>query len=465
MNQHELRKKYPVFRYESFSVNVSDDEIRIGFQFSAPPDITFNPEIVLSPAPDVSRIAASTLDNLAFHLGMIEMVSYWKATASPLIEVLAGVLSTSQCEWWQDLFLNGMGEFFFKNSIDFTASHFLRIVSGNKSRRLTRYDGTLQKRSLLPVGGGRDSAVTGRLFREACVPFNCMMLNPTPAALKVAASLNCESPIIVQRQIQPRLLELNELGYLNGHTPFSAYLAFLNAMCLVLYDYAEVIIANERSSEEANIFYRGRSINHQYSKTYRFERRFDGYMRRYLVRNGRYRSFIRSLYELQMGLVFSLFPDVFGLPRSCNRQQKEGTWCGECAKCLSVFITTYPFVEPYDLQKIFGRDFFEDVGCAAVLEELAGLRDCKPFECVNTISETVAALILCSAKAKRLKTTLPPLLRHVDNFILPAIKVETIQAANDLIKHLDPRPRLPFRFRQLLDGGRISDEKLCSLIT
>src|SRR5204863_3654535 len=142
-----------------------------------------------------------------------------------------------------------------------------------------------------------------------------------------------------------QLLDLNARGFLNGHTPFSAYLGFLGAVSLLLYGYTDVIVSNERSSDEGNVLYRGKDINHQYSKSFRFERMFDEYLQKYLITNGRYFSFVRPLYELQIGKLFADFPEFFDLFKSCNRNRSD-SWCGQCAKCLSVFLTLYPFVPP-----------------------------------------------------------------------------------------------------------------------
>src|SRR5262249_17499882 len=149
--------------------------------------------------------------------------------------------------------------------------------------------------------------------------------------------------IIVRRVISPKLLELNDRGFLNGHTPFSAYLALLGATCMLLYGYSNVIVANERSSDEGNVTYRGQEINHQYSKSFAFETSFDQYMHKYLITSGRYFSLVRPFYELQIGQMFSAYPEFFDMFKSCNRN-RSASWCGACPKCFSVFITMYPFV-------------------------------------------------------------------------------------------------------------------------
>jgi len=213
---------------------------------------------------------------------------------------------------------------------------------------------------------------------------------------------------MIHREICPGLLELNRRGFLNGHTPFSAYPAFLGAVCMLLYGFSDVIVANERSSDEANVRYRGKDINHQYSKTFRFERLFDEYLQKHLVANGRYFSYVRPLFELQIGKLFSMFPAFFSLFKSCNRNRSD-SWCGQCPKCLSVFLTMYPFVPRSTLMNIFGSDLFEREENLPILRELAGF-EVKPFECVATITEVIGALGLCVAKANASGQPLPPVL-------------------------------------------------------
>src|SRR5207249_10128408 len=178
------------------------------------------------------------------------------------------------------------------------------------------YRGELPGRTLLTIGGGRDSALAAALLRDSGHPFTCMTLNPSTAAQTIARHVSALPTLIIRRTICPELLELNRRGYLNGHTPFSAYLAFLGAACLLLYGYSDIIVANERSSDEGNVHYRGKEINHQYSKSLRFEALFDEYLRRHLIRDGHYFSFVRPLYELQIGRLFSKFPEFFELFKS-----------------------------------------------------------------------------------------------------------------------------------------------------
>ncbi len=66
------------------------------------------------------------LNNFVFHLGLMEIPSYWKATCSPEIIVEAGSLGREQIQWWRDLIIKGMGQFFYENKIDWR-QNFLEI--------------------------------------------------------------------------------------------------------------------------------------------------------------------------------------------------------------------------------------------------------------------------------------------------------------------------------------------------
>src|SRR5215475_10917918 len=283
--------KYPVFRYESFAVEKTCSHVTAQFKFTIPPDISFAPEVHFESVQNKwNNIADEYLNNAIFHLSLIESFSYWKATASPVIEVHTGTLSEEQTHWWHDLLINSMGEFFYRNDVDFTPKDFVKIVPITGANPSKSYTGPMPIRSLLTIGDDRDSALASALLRDSERPFTCMMLNPSSAATIVARYVTARQPVIVRRAICPELLELNRRGFLNGHTPFSAYLAFLGAACLLLYGYSNVIVANERSSDEGNVRYRGEDINHQYSKSLRFEKFFDEYLSKYIGANGRYFS-------------------------------------------------------------------------------------------------------------------------------------------------------------------------------
>ena len=334
---------------------------------------------------------------------MIELFSYWKATASPEIIVKADSLNTAQIAWWKDLLLKGMGQYFYENTIDFTKPNFLTIKSLAKPSYplldLAKDRRELKERVLVPIGGGKDALVTWEILKGAKRKTTAFVLNPTNVHRQIYKVGEMKNPLIAERTIDPALLSLNRDGYLNGHTPFSAYLAFLTVLTAVLKDYKYIAISQERSSNEGNVEYLGSIINHQYSKSYDFEKRFRQYSKKYLSAKVEYFSFLRPLYELQIAQLFSAYPKYFPVFLSCNeafktdsgRRQGTGKWCNNCSKCLFTYLILSPFLTEKELNKIFKENLLEKPSIAPILQQLTGEGSFKPFECVGTAKECKAA--------------------------------------------------------------------------
>ena len=454
-----FQKKYPKFVYKNYFCKVSKNTIEIFFDFRIGSDIQFSPEITIkniTPAAFSAITAKSPtlFNNLIFHLGLIEMLSYWKATCSPTIEIQAGYLNKAQIKWWQDIIRQGMGQFFYENKINFKQQNFPKIIpvvensSLPNSLHKTVENSSLpilrENRYLIPMGGGKDSIVTLEILKKTKKDINCFVLNPTETTKKIMKIGGIKNPIIVERKIDKKLLELNRKGYLNGHTPFSAYLAFLSLVCGVVFDYKYIALSNERSSNEGNLKYLDETINHQYSKSFDFEQKFRKYYKKYLIRDIEYFSFLRPLYEIQIAKLFSKYPKYFSDFLSCNEAYKTHSgakkpfkkWCGNCSKCLFVFTILYPFIGEQKLIKIFKQNLFEKKSLLPIMKELMGDgfdklttsgfdkltrgKVFKPFECVGTKKESLAAFYLSWKKTRdRVSGKLPELLKYFEKNILP----------------------------------------------
>jgi hypothetical protein len=418
----QLRRKHPRFIYQAYALERTANVLRIRFHFTLEPDIVFTPAIAIE---SIERSRVDDLDpalveRFAFHLGLIEMLSYWKAACPREVAIEAGALDESQIGWWRDLWLRGMGEFFYVNRIDFRSPDFLRISARAPSRHAPATGNTVRhaRRSLVMVSGGKDSALALHELRAAGEQFDCLLLNPLPPAIEVAALGGCSRPLIVRRTLDPLLLELNRQGYLNGHTPFSALLAMLGITCAALFDYDRVVVSNERSADEGNVNFLGAEINHQYSKTFAFETAMRQYARTHLAPAIEYFSLLRPLFEIQVCRLFARCGEYFNAFRSCNRAQQEGAWCGHCPKCLSVFISLSPFLPLDTMRSIFGRDLFEHDDLMPPVRALLGMEEAKPFECVGTRQETLAGLYLSIAGRKRRHEPVPSMLARVEGELL-----------------------------------------------
>lgn len=430
----ELRKKYPRFIYESYAWKIVKNDLKVVFLFKIEQispkiesGIEFRPEITIKNIDKkrIAKIGDCVLNNLVFNIGLVEIPSYWKATCSPEIVVKAGHLDADQIEWWRDLIINGMGQYFYENKIGFTKPDFLRIVSSGENSGCL-FEKNLQKRYLVPMGGGRDSIVTLEMLLSQKKKVVCFLVNPFASALKAVKISKTGKPIIIERKIDPILLKLNTAGFLNGHVPFTALLSFLSVLSAVLFDFKFIAFSNEKSSNEGNVEYLGRNINHQWSKSADFENKFKFYCEKYLARNIVYASFLRKYTELEISRMFAGLKKYFSAFSSCNVVKRmknasagsgdRGKWCGECPKCLFVYISLYPFLSQKELLKIFNKDLYEDKNLLQLLNDLAGKGTMKPFECVGTFLETRAALCLGLRKAKQ-SGHIPLLLQNIEKLL------------------------------------------------
>jgi len=300
------------------------------------------------------------------------------------------------------------------------------------------------------AGGGKDSSLMLELLKKSPEPHKraCVLgsIRSAVGSVKVAGY---EAPIVVNRIIDPKLMELNKEGYLNGHTPFSAYLGFVGMAVAALHGYSKVIVANESSANQASLTYHGLEINHQYSKSYRFEKAFRHYAQKFLWENGEYFSFLRPLNDLQVSMLFSKCKKHHANFRSCNVGQKKDIWCGECPKCAFVYLSLYPFMTSKELLSIFGADFSQHPSIELELSRILGIKDHKPFECVGTIEEARAALILAGEKHKRERTKSPAAFQRLSDEIR-LIERANLGGAQALLNHWNKEHFLPARYAKLL---------------
>ncbi|MBO4599902.1 MAG: hypothetical protein J5641_04100 [Bacteroidales bacterium] len=386
---NSFRKTYPEFVYESYRYDVQADGLHIVFTFRIGENC-FQPTAFIPARPFLNMEQPSeVMDTLVFNIGMIELVSYWKCFCPPVVKVVCGRLDDRQVAFWKKIYFLGLGEFFYTNGIAATMEDFMTIAaeSGAGSRTFETVRGTGY---LIPIGGGKDSVVTLEALKEKGV--RPLIMNPRGATkgCAEAAGFTLDDCLVIKRNIHPRLLDLNAEGCLNGHTPFSAMLAFYTLLAAQLSGISNIALSNEASANEATVV--GTDVNHQYSKSIDFENDFRHYVAHYISPTFNYFSFLRPLSELQIAMLFSRNEKYFDVFRSCNAGSKQDVWCGRCAKCLFAYIILSPFIPPARLDAIFGRCLLDDEEMKPLFDQLVGRAECKPFECVGTIDEVNTAL-------------------------------------------------------------------------
>ena len=399
---HALREAFSTFTFERQMVKRENGTLSLAFDFNLDDRYHFRPtlEIPARPFFDWDGIPEEQLQSMAFQIGMTELVSYWKIACPKRVVVKPFALTETQKAFWKKLYYNGLGEFLYLNSITVSEAELMEIVSpklpmsfprrtceGMESMGSVR----LEERTLVPIGGGKDSVVTLECLRNQ-MPIIPLIVNPRGATLNCVktAGYKEDEYIIINRTLDPTMLQLNAEGYLNGHTPFSALLAFISILVAFGSRSKYIALSNENSANESTV--PGTNINHQYSKSIEFESDFRNYVNENLSDEVQYFSFLRPLSELQIAKLFSQCEAYHPVFRSCNVGSKTDSWCGHCPKCLFTWIILSPFLSREKLTSIFGKDLMADESLRPILEELNGTAAVKPFECVGTVEEVRACL-------------------------------------------------------------------------
>jgi hypothetical protein len=340
-------------------------------------------------------------------------ISYYKAF---LPREMAGLeMDADEAAFWTKIYQRGLGEFFYRNQIDFrglinfpvSAANSGQVTDpakGARAARAAEQANPLPERCLVPIGGGKDSLVTVELLKEAGMEFTLFSLRDA-VPIAATAQISGKPRIVVDRALDPRLFELNEAGALNGHVPITALIAFVSAVCGILYGYRYLVFSLERSANYGQLLYHGMDVNHQYSKSAEFETDFRDFLRQRIDGRLEFFSLLRPLNELAIARIFAKLPSFERYAphfTSCNanfrirREKNEAPWCGHCPKCAFVFLILAPFVPRQKLIAIFNDNLAERADLLPLFEELLGLKNFKPFECVGTPEESRAALELIS---------------------------------------------------------------------
>lgn len=439
-----LRTKYPKFIYNNYKIMDENEKICIEYDFEIEGLTKFNPRVeILKKDFDFKDINSNKVKNIVFNLGMVEAISYFKAVCSPQFVIKCGKLDSFQEKWFKKLFYLGLGEFRYVNNINISEEEFFEFVSCGESLEISEEEDKLDG-IIIPVGGGKDSNVTLDLlkdYKDKSLAFRIGKNQVSTECAKVAG-FDDDKVIEVKRTIDKNLIDLNSKGFLNGHTPFSAMVAFLTYLCSYLLGKKYVALSNEASANESNVD--GENINHQYSKTIEFENDFREYADKYLKGNVEYFSLLRPISELQIAKLFSELEDYHQIFKSCNVGSKSEPWkwCCDCPKCLFVYTILSPFLYKEKLVNIFGEDLFTREDLLKTFIELCGYGETKPFECVGTYSEIRYSISEVIRNLENEKIELPYLLNYYkENFEL---------SNEDLLRYYNHEHNVPEEFEKIL---------------
>lgn len=449
--------KATYFSFDSYNISRDaksiDFNYSIGFDLAKPVHFTSS---ILLPLPISEKKQSQPLDVILEPLHLMLGISYWKLYCPKEIRI-PYVLDYQQAQFWNTVFTKGMGEFYYRNEIDFRGLVSFPYTKTDQKKSVSFQP---ENRSLVGVAGGKDSIASVELLKKTGKNITALIFETNheyPLIRSVHKKMGIPG-IYIKHMLDGKLASLNETGIpYNGHIPISAIYAFLGFLISVIYDYSYFIVSNEKSANFGSIIHHGMEINHQWSKSEEFERLFTSYTKAYITPDITYFSLLRPLTELKISSIFAQYTKYFPYFSSCNRNflskdsralhglTRSTGWCGRCPKCAFTFAMLGPWIPRQKLLTIFGHDLFSEKNLVFLYRKLLGVEDIKPFDCVGTFEEVAVALYMMYQKGEYAET---PVMKMFVKDILPGFR--NAEKLKKYVLEIADKSNLPDNFKNVL---------------
>lgn len=396
-----MTRNTDVFKFVSYKIQLDKKTINFDYKTNGL-DLT---EKIILPKEIPSSVEDKLIDKVLESLHLILGITYFKMYCQKEI-IIPYHLPKEQADFWNTVYTKGLGEFFYKNKIDFRGLINFPYID-TLPVQLRQLNDAKRNGFLVGIGGGKDSIVSVEILKEQKKEITGFILDSqnTPPQIQIDVAKTMEIDyLIVKRQLDPQLFSLKS-SY-NGHIPITAIYSFIALLLTVIYDYSSIIIPNGKSANFGNVNYLGTEINHQWSKSEEFEKLFQKYVKQNITPNIDFSSNLRPFSEVEIAKMFSAHKKYFSVFSSCNRNFKiigkinQKRWCGECPKCAFVFIILAAYLSKEEAVKIFGKNLLEDHQLIPLYNDLIGKGKMKPFDCVGTFEESQQALEIIKNKGE-----------------------------------------------------------------
>jgi len=344
-----------------------------------------------------------TLQALLLMLG----INYWSAFPTKNIRIEGFSLTRAQAEFWNTLYLNGLGEFFYTMKMDF---HDLITFPYSDSATVTaptRFERPV--RTMLLHGAGKDSILSAEILKANNTPFDFFTLAPSPAHWRTAKLVGAKTIVVTRRRDFWLEQYMPWFGVSNAYPSVSTF-TFISVLLAELLGYNEIIFSNERSADIGNLTYLGLAVNHQWCKSSEAEKLINEYILRYITPDITSRSLLRTYSELEIVQRFVQYPKYlpyvtscngyFWLPRPIQLLQRKSYWCKRCPKCVFLFACYSAFVPKKELVKIFGSNLYTQKRLLPLYRQILGIEGFKPLDCVGEPEEMIMAMHYASKRGE-----------------------------------------------------------------
>lgn len=322
---------------------------------------------------------------------------------------LADYVTPKFAELWSLIFKHVWGQWRFENNLpDYQGPSIVVSESGRTDKAISVMPG------LVPVisfcGGGKDSLVAAKLLERAGIPFSSLAYASSiygqagPQLGLIDALLDQTAVVNRHRQwVYDDFLDSPVLSMLPdqkiktlcaAETPSSIF----GCMPFVLQrGYTRVVLGHERSADNGNMVWSktGEEINHQWGKSYEAETAIQKYISEELIANLIVGSVLKPIYDVMIFNLLKKDSDKIKYTHSCNVRKP---WCMKCPKCAYVWLNYMAYLPIEKVDAMFHQNLFDIPENQTWFEQLLGLAEHTPFECVGQPEETKIAFELCRRK-------------------------------------------------------------------
>ena len=331
-----------------------------------------------------------TLQSLLLMIG----INYWCVFPTNNIRIEGFKLTRDQARFWDSLYLNGLGEYFYFKKIDFRNL----IAFPYDDAAIVPIPARFERpaRSLLLNGAGKDSILSAEILKASGSPFDFFAFAPTPAHKRIAKLVGAKN-ITVNRRRDPWINVFTTSAY-----PSVSTFSFIALLLAELLGYNSIISSNERSADFGNLNYLGLSVNHQWCKSSEAEKLFNDYIQSFITPDISTRSLLRKYSELEIVRRFVRYPQYFYDVTSCNSYfwlshieqllSRTNYWCNQCPKCVFLFACFSAFLPKKEMINIFGADLYTKKRLLPLFRRILGIEGFKPLDCVGEPEEMILAM-------------------------------------------------------------------------
>jgi hypothetical protein len=387
------------FQSFRFTSRELDADGRVTLRYALDEEIHFVEELDLPVECGVREADIRRLDGLLSLLHWVAGVSYFKTALPAHVSCETGAPPPAAAVLLEALYSEGLGELAYTNALPGLPRPSFGAGAQPETAGVQRASSDQRplERVLVPVGGGKDSAVALEIVRRSGVEVTLFSLGDAPPIARTVAVAGLPR-LLATRRLDPGLAALNRAGAINGHVPITAIVSCVALLTAALNGLDAVAMANERSASAGNVSWDGVQVNHQFSKGLRAERLLSAAAAE--ADGPHLFSVLRPASELAIARAFARMERYHPAFTSCNAifridpALRAASWCCDCPKCRFVFLALAPFGEPAALREIFGRDLLDENDQFEGFALLTATGGHKPFECVGEEQESLAAIRL-----------------------------------------------------------------------